>query len=75
MVNALEGDGILISKGSACSTKKAGNRTLEAMGRTPEEIVGSVRISFSPYDDFDEKYVADAIIKNIELLEENNRKV
>ena len=75
LVNALEGDGILISKGSACSTKKAGNRTLEAMGRTPEEIVGSVRISFSPYEDFDEKYVADAIIKNIERLEENNKKV
>lgn len=77
LIHALEDDGILVSTGSACSSKKAGNRTLEAMGKTQEEIIGSVRISFSPYDDFDEKYVADSIIKNVLRFEKNiiSRKV
>ena len=68
---SLEQDGILISTGSACSAKKAGNRVLEAMGITREHVVGSVRISFSPYEDFDEKYVAEMIIKNVVRFKKN----
>ena len=74
LANALELDGILISTGSACSSKKAGNRTLEAMGKKTSEVVGSVRISFSAYDDYDVKYVADAIIKNVLRLMKNVKK-
>lgn len=71
LIHALEVDGILVSTGSACSSKKSGNRTLEAMGRTQDEIIGSVRISFSPYEEFDENYVAESIIKNVSRFENN----
>ena len=46
LMHALEQDGIIISTGSACSSKKAGNRTLEEMGVPLYEISGNVRISF-----------------------------
>jgi len=65
LANSLERDGILISTGSACSSKKAGNRTLEAMGKTNSEVIGSVRISFSAYDDYDINYIAGKLIENI----------
>ena len=65
LMNSLVDDGVLISTGSACSSRYAGNRTLEAMGKTNEQIVGSVRISFSPYEDYDVDYIANAIIKNV----------
>lgn len=71
LIHALENDGILVSTGSACSSKKAGNRTLEAMGKSQDEIVGSIRISFSAYDDFDENYVALSIIKNVLRFKKN----
>lgn len=71
LIHALETDGILVSTGSACSSKKSGNRTLEAMGRGQDEIIGSIRISFSPYEEFDENYVADSIIKNVSRFENN----
>lgn len=41
------------------------------MGLTQDEIVGSVRLSFSPYEDFDEDYVAESIIKNVSRFEKN----
>ncbi len=47
LVHMLENKGVLISRGSACSSKKAGNRILENMGVKPEYILGSVRVSFS----------------------------
>ena len=68
---SLEQDGILISTGSACSAKKAGNRILEAMGVPKEFVVGSVRLSFSSYDDFDALYVAEMIIKNVVRFKKN----
>ena len=71
LVHSLEDDGILISTGSACSSKKAGNRMLESMGKSMNDVVGSIRISFSAYDDFDEKYVADSIIKNVLRFRKN----
>ncbi|MEG1499738.1 MAG: cysteine desulfurase family protein [Clostridia bacterium] len=52
MQNALEEQGVLVSTGSACSSKKVGNRILEAMGQ--KNIIGSVRISFSINNTFDE---------------------
>ena len=68
---SLEADGILISTGSACSSKKAGNRTLQAMGKSDTEIIGSVRISFSPYEEYDVEYIANSIIKNVLRFEKN----
>ena len=64
-MNSLASDGVLISTGSACSSKHAGNRTLEAMKKPQAQIVGSVRISFSPYEEYDLDYVANRIIEHI----------
>ena len=72
LMYGLEADGVLISTGSACSAKKAGNRILEAMGKSQSEIVGSVRISFSPYIDYDIDYICEKIIKNVLRFESNN---
>jgi cysteine desulfurase len=72
LMHSLEANGILISTGSACSSKKAGNRTLKAMGKTDSDIIGSVRLSFSPYDEYDINYICDAIIKNVLRFEKNN---
>ena len=47
LVHMMEEREIYISRGSACSSKKAGNRILENMGLPPEQILGSVRVSFS----------------------------
>lgn len=74
LVYALEDDNVLISTGSACSAKKAGNRTLDAMGKNLDEIVGSVRLSFSAYELIDEKYVAEVIIKNVLRFMKNLKK-
>lgn len=71
LVHALEGDGILISTGSACSAKKAGNRILSAMGISKDDVVGSVRISFSPYIDYDIDYIANCLEKNVLRFEKN----
>lgn len=47
LVHMMEQHDILISRGSACSSKKSGNRILNSMGIDKEQILGSVRISFS----------------------------
>ena len=70
-MNALSEDGILISTGSACSSKHAGNRTLEAMNKSQNEIVGSVRISFSAYDEYDLNFIAENIVKQVLRFKKN----
>ncbi len=75
LVNALQKDGVLISTGSACSSKKAGNRTLEAMGKSISDVIGSVRVSFSPYMKYDFDYVVSAIVKHVTHFENNNNVV
>jgi len=47
LVRALETEGVLVGTGSACSSRHAGNRVLENMGKTMQEIVGNIRLSFS----------------------------
>ena len=47
LVHMMEQKDIIIGTGSACSSSKIANRTLENMGKTKEEILGSVRISFN----------------------------
>ena len=41
---------ILISNGSACSSKKSGNRILDSMGLTTKEVESSIRISIGHYN-------------------------
>lgn len=47
--NLCDQNGLLVSTGSACSSKKSGNRILENIGHSAEEIVGSIRVSCSRY--------------------------
>ncbi|MGI5841692.1 MAG: cysteine desulfurase family protein [Christensenellales bacterium] len=46
IVNALKEKGIYVSRGSACSSKKAGNRIFEGMNYSLNDIKGLLRISF-----------------------------
>lgn len=68
LVHALESRGVLISTGSACSATKHFNTTLEAMGIPNSEILASVRISISPYENFDAEIIAKIIKEEIEKL-------
>lgn len=43
---SLDEKGICVGRGSACSTNLAGNRVLENMGFSRNEVMGAVRISF-----------------------------
>jgi cysteine desulfurase len=51
LLHVLEEDGIYVSTGSACSSNHKGqSHVLQAMGRTPKDIEGAVRFSFSRYN-------------------------
>jgi len=72
LVHFLEQHDILIGTGSACSSKKAGNNSLQAMGLKRDEVLGSLRLSFSYNNTMDEIEKAcdkleDIIIKQREL--------
>lgn len=69
LLHSLEEYGIYISTGSACSSKKPDNRTLKAMGKSADQIKGTVRISFSAYEDVDIDYVAQTIASQVKNLQ------
>lgn len=71
LVHMMEQYGILISTGSACSSKKAGNRVLEALDINHNDIIGSVRVSFSRYNTIEEVDFASKTLKKcyLELIE------
>ena len=71
LVRGLEMDKVYISTGSACSSKKAGNRILEAMGVSQDDVVGSIRVSFSPYFEYDLDFIVEVFVKNILRFEKN----
>lgn len=50
----LSDKGVMVSNGSACSTKKSGNRILSSMGCAPDEIESNIRISFSKENTIEE---------------------
>ena len=68
LLHALEESGIFISTGSACSSKNSDNRILSSMGKSKVEVLGSVRISFNGYDEYDTKFIANEIAKKVNLL-------
>jgi len=70
LVHALENKGVFISTGSACSSTKHMNRTLEAMGVDKKIILCSNRISFSPYIDFDVEKTAKIISEELFKLKD-----
>ncbi len=72
VLHMLESEDIVIGTGSACSSSKVENRVLTAMGRTKDEVLGSIRISFSKYNtieeiDFAAKKLAAAITKLLNM--------
>ncbi len=65
MLHALEEKGVIVGLGSACSAKKAGNRILEEIGFSKDEIISSVRISFNAYMSENEVTDAAKIISDV----------
>ncbi len=65
MLHALEQKGVIVGLGSACSAKKAGNRILEQIGYSKEEIISSVRLSFNAYQTIGEIQEAGKIIVDV----------
>ena len=61
LIHYLENE-VIIGIGSACSSKKAGNRILQNMGESLGKIKSSVRISFNAYQSIDEIKKAGEII-------------
>lgn len=46
LVRKLDSNGVIVGTGSACSANKVGNRILENMGYSKDQVVGAVRVSF-----------------------------
>lgn len=67
ILNALAGEGICASAGSACAANKSGeSHVLKAMGKSPKS---AIRLSFSRYNTTDEaKAVAEYLKKIIPML-------
>ena len=67
ILNALAGEGICASAGSACAANKSGeSHVLKAMGKSPKS---AIRFSFSRYNTMDEaKKVAEYLKKIIPML-------
>lgn len=65
MLRALDSRGVIVGLGSACSSKKAGNRVLQQMGWKVDDIISSVRISFNAYMTDEEILTASKVIKEV----------
>ena len=69
LLHYLEEDGICVSTGSACSSKKKGSHVLNAIGLTPDEIEGAVRFSLSDMNTKEEiDYTVEKIKSHIEMI-------
>ena len=58
-------NGIYVSTGSACSSKKGNSRILTVMGLKQDELDGAIRFSFSSENTLEE------IEKTVEVLKKN----
>ena len=65
MLHALNEKGVVVGLGSACSSKKVGNRILENVGVDKDDIISSVRVSFNAYQSIDEIEKAANIILEV----------
>ena len=69
LLHYLEEDGICVSTGSACSSKKKGSHVLNAIGLTPEEIEGAVRFSLCEMNTKEEiDYTVEKIKSHVEMI-------
>ncbi|MGE4214873.1 MAG: cysteine desulfurase family protein [Anaerotignaceae bacterium] len=76
LLNALEDKGIFVSAGSACnSKKKVQSSVLGAIGTSEEDVVGSVRFSFTRFNTIEEADVClEALKEIVPMLRRFNRK-
>ncbi|MBX4263945.1 cysteine desulfurase family protein [Clostridium estertheticum] len=76
LLHALEQKGIYVSTGSACSAKShKSSEILKAIGRTDVEQVGTIRFSFSEYNNKDEvDYVIIELNKSLKFLRKMNKR-
>ncbi len=76
MIHALEGNGILVGSGSACSSKKAKHSAVLSAMHVPNELMDSVlRISLTTQNTVEEmEYVAAILIEQYRLLSRFTRR-
>ena len=76
MLFALEGDGVYVSAGSACASRKQKiSPVLKAMGISTEQADCSLRFSLCPMTTAEEiDYAADCTAKHWELLRRYTRR-
>ena len=76
MLHALEAEGVYVSTGSACSSKKLKvSRVLTAMGISPATAEWALRFSLSPHTTMEEiEYAAAAVEKCYGLLRRFQRR-
>ena len=67
ILNMMSDRNICVGNGSACSSKKSGNRILESMGVPNSEIESNLRISFSKYNTSEEVVELVANLKEVVL--------
>ena len=69
LLHSLESEGICVSTGSACSSKKAGSHVLGALEFTKQEKDGAIRFSLSEYNTIEEMdIVVKALEKNVNMI-------
>lgn len=65
LLHRLEQDGIFVSTGAACSSRKRGRSpVLSAMGLSDREIEGAIRFSFSEFNTLDEIHITLECLKS-----------
>ena len=71
ILHVLESNGIFVSSGSACSSRKTHvSHVLDAMGIDKKSAEGAVRFSFSPNNTADDaRYVAQVLAREIPVLQ------
>ena len=75
LLHALETEGIYISQGSACSSKKGVSRTAKSLGLSRAEADGIIRVSFSPFNTEEEvQEAAKRIAEHSKMLRSFTRK-
>lgn len=76
LLHALEGDGVIVGTGSACSSKKGKHSSvLTAMGMKPQVLDGAIRVSLSPENTEEEiRYAAQKIIEKVTMLRRFTRR-
>lgn len=70
LMHALEGEGVMVSQGSACSSKKkTPSATLSAMNIAKARMESALRFSFSRYTSFEDvQFAAHALVKAYQTL-------